>query len=762
MADLREYRRKRDPARTPEPFEPEPAGGAEGRPRFVVQRHSATSLHYDLRLERDGVLESWAVPKGLPLTPGARRLAVHTEDHPLTYLDFEGVIPKGEYGAGTMDVYDTGTYEEIERKRSGELTVRLHGRKLRGTWTLVPQRRRDDRRDWLLLKRHDDGGPAAPPHERYLPMLATPADTVPRGKGWLFEVKWDGYRTLARLDGGDAVLWSRRGNPVTEQFSPVAKTLGRGLRVFDCVVDGEVCALDAHGRPSFQLLQRGRGRLVYFVFDLLELEGEPLLRRPLRERRELLAGIVDPRQDAIRLSDAFDDGAALLEVAREQGLEGIVAKRAASAYRPGARTRSWLKVKAREREELKIAGYTYGEGTRERLGSLVLGVERGGRLEYAGNVGAGLSEPEIDRLLQLLEPLRRKTPPFARRPDDPRLRGAGVVWVEPELAAEVEFAEWTEAGVVRAPAYKGLAETAAPTEIEVRKGRRSVRLTHLDRPFWPEQGIVKGDLVEYYRGVADVLLPHLRDRPFTMKRHWTVPHGPFEWAKDAPPELPAWVPTCPQPAKSRGGALVRYPLVQDELCLLAMIELGCVDLHVWPSRCDRPDRPDWVLFDLDPAGVGFASVERAALLVRDTLAALGLESLPRTTGGEGMHVLVPIARRHTHEQAREFARIVAGALARTHPDLITVQTRKDRRHGVYVDVKMNGHGQQVVAPYSVRPLPGAPVATPLRWSEVGDELDPASFTMEAVRARIERHGDLAAGSLGGRQRLDRALATIAA
>jgi bifunctional non-homologous end joining protein LigD len=288
-----------------------------------------------------------------------------------------------------------------------------------------------------------------------------------------------------------------------------------------------------------------------------------------------------------------------------------------------------------------------------------------------------------------------------------------------------------------------------------------VAFTHLDRVFWPEGGLRKRDLVEYYRAVAPVLLPHLRGRPFTIKRHYTVPRGPSEWVKDAPPELPRWIRTCPQPAKSRRGALVRYPLVNDESALLWMVEYGAVDLHVWPSRCDRPDRPDYVLFDLDPAGgAEFADVTRAALLVRDALAALELEGVLRTTGGEGIHVLVPIARRHTHEQARRFAGVVATALARTAPDLITAEPQPGRREGVYVDVKMNGHGQQVVCGYSVRPLPGAPVSTPLEWDEVGPGLEPAAFTLRTVPARVAELGDLHEPLLHGRQRLDRALARV--
>ena len=298
-------------------------------------------------------------------------------------------------------------------------------------------------------------------------------------------------------------------------------------------------------------------------------------------------------------------------------------------------------------------------------------------------------------------------------------------------------------------------------EAEVRRGRRVVRLTALERLWWPEEGIAKADVVAYYRAVAKVLLPHLRDRPFTIKQHYTGPRSPFRWIKDAPPAMPDWIPVSPQPAKSRGGALVRYPLVNDELALLWMIELGCVDLHVWTSRADRPDRPDVVLFDLDPAAVEFGDVARAALLLRDALAALGLASFAMTTGGDGLHVRVPIARRHTHEEARGFAEIVAGALVRAAGGLVTTERSVTRRHGVFVDTKMNGHGQQVVAPYSVRPRPGAPVATPLRWDEVAPALDPAAFAPRAVRARVEREGDLLAPLLGGRQRLERALAALA-
>lgn len=295
----------------------------------------------------------------------------------------------------------------------------------------------------------------------------------------------------------------------------------------------------------------------------------------------------------------------------------------------------------------------------------------------------------------------------------------------------------------------------------IERGGRAVELTKLDRVLWPETGETKGDLVDYYRAVAPVFLPHVRSRPLTIRRHFTVPRGPFVWEKDAPRELPAWVARCPQPARSRGGEPVDYAVVDDELALLWFVEYGCIDFHVWSSRCDRPERPDYVVFDLDPAGVPFADVVRAALLVRDALQALELESVVRTTGGEGLHVLVPLARRHSHEEARQFARIISRALARAHPELVTVERVAARRHGVYVDAKMNGHGQQLVAPYSVRPVSGAPVATPLRWQELDERLDPSRFTMQVVRERVEREGDVHAALRRGRQRLDVALARLA-
>jgi bifunctional non-homologous end joining protein LigD len=771
MARLREYERKRDPKKTPEPF-----GAKKGRgkkPIFVVQRHDARRLHYDFRLERDGALASWAVPKGIPLDPGARRLAVHVEDHPLDYATFEGEIPAGQYGAGLVEIWDHGTYDLVEEKKDGGLTVRLDGGRLRGLWTLVPARLDGDPKNWLIIRKRGDT--AARREERgYTPMLATLAPDVPRGAGWTYEVKWDGYRALAYLREGEARLVSRRGNDLTERFESIAKAVEKALKTPDCVLDGEVCALDDQGRSSFSAMQQGTGPLVYYVFDVLELEGEQLLERPLSERRETLEGLLDRRNRTVRLSETFDDGSALMKAAREQGLEGVIAKRLDSRYQPGGRTRDWLKVKTHGRQEFIIAGYTKGQGRRSgRLGSLILAVNRGGELHYAGNCGTGFTDNEIDKLMRLLKPLETDAPPFAVVPKMPKVRKGGVQWVEPKLVCEVEFAEWTHDGRLRAPSYQGLREDKTPEEVrqelplgnEIRRGKRILKLSNLDKPFWPDEGITKGDLISYYREIAPVLVPHLENRPFTMKRYPDGAFGKFFFQKDAPKGMPAWIPTRPFTVSTRDTPRrkrrIETPLVNDDLALLWMVNMGCIDMNVWYSRVDRPERPDFVLFDLDPSpDVGFKETVQVALLIRDVLQALDLKGFPKTSGSDGIHVLVPIERRYTYAATREFAEIVAKTLERTHQGLVTTQWSKAKRRGVLIDANQNGEGKTIASVYSVRPREGAPVSTPLRWDEVTEELDPLAFTMEVALGRVQRFGDLFEPVLTTRQSIGAALRKI--
>jgi bifunctional non-homologous end joining protein LigD len=565
---------------------------------------------------------------------------------------------------------------------------------------------------------------------------------------------------------------SRRDNDLTERFKEVARAAQLGVRSAEAVLDGEICALDERGRAQFSLLQNGSGTLALVVFDLLELDSEPLIDLPLEERREQLEQLVAGSPNVF-VSPQFDDGEALLEAAREQGLEGVVAKRLDSRYQPGHRSTDWRKLKVRQGQEVVIVGYTKGQGRRSgSFGALVVAVHEAGGLRWAGNVGAGYSDAEIDRLLKRLKPLARPDSPLAETPKMPRVRRGDVVWVEPELVAEVAFVEWTREGRLRAPVYKGLREDKPASDVRkerepvpsvLRKGRRELRLSNLDKPFWPDEGITKGDLLAYYRDVAEVLVPHLRGRPFTMKRYPDGWQGKHFFQKQTPSHMPEWIQRSSQPASTREGEtkVIDYAVVNEELALLWMVNMGCIDMHAWSSRVDKPERPDWVMFDLDPAeGATFEDVIEVAQLVKQTLDLLELQSFPKTSGSRGIHVLVPIARRHTFRDARDFAAIVAGALARAHPGLVTTEWARKKRKGVLVDANQNRQGATNASVYSVRPRAGAPVSTPLRWEEVAEGLDLSAFTMEAVLDRVARDGDLYAGVLEGKQSLTQALKAL--
>ena len=755
-----EYERKRNRAKTPEPF-----GGKPGKkPIFVVQRHDARRLHYDFRLERHGALASWAVPKGVPLDAGQRVLAVHVEDHPLDYAAFEGEIPKGEYGAGTVEIWDRGTYELLEEKKDGGLTVRLHGERLDGTWTLIPAHLDGDERNWLLMRKGD-----ATARRTYKPMLATLVEQLPEGGDWLYEPKWDGYRALGYVRGGEARLVSRRGNDLTGRFPEVARKLAQAVRSPECVVDGEVCALDEQGRPSFSAMQQGKPGtpLVYEVFDVLEIDGDPLVDLPLTERRVQLEQLLDPRDASVQLSGVFDDGAALFEVAKQQRLEGVMAKKPGSRYHEGGRTRDWLKIKTHGRQEFVICGWTKGQGRRAGLfGALVLGTFENGEWRWVGNCGTGFSDKTIDMLLAKLEPLRSDKAPFTEVPKMPKVRRGDVTWVEPKLVCEVSFLEWTHDGHLRAPSFEGLRDDKAASDVHREEALTTkVKLSNLDKVFFPDEGITKGDLLSYYHDVAEVLLPHLRERPFTMRRYPDGAFGKAFFQKDAPSHMPDFIPSLrvrvTSREKPRETRMISAPIVNDEDALLWMVNMGCIDMNVWYSRRDKPDRPDFVLFDLDPSDdVGFKETVQVALLIRQAVEALGLESFPKTSSADGMHVVVPCERRYTYADTREFAEIVAGAIARTHVGLATTQWSKAKRRGVLIDANQNGEGKTIASAYSVRPRAGAPVSTPLLWEEVNEKLDPLAFTMDVVRGRIAKHGDLFAGVLTTRQRLDKALSAL--
>jgi bifunctional non-homologous end joining protein LigD len=712
------------------------------------------------------------VPKGVPLEPGAKALAVHVEDHPLEYATFHGEIPKGQYGGGTVEIFDNGTYDLLEEKPNGQLTFDLHGKKLKGRWSLVPAHMDGKEQNWLLIKRSDNDEEHTKVVQRtYKPMLATLDTNIPHGDDWAYEVKFDGFRAIAYIRGGECRLVSRNDNDLTGRFPEVAKSIAKAVKSPNAVVDGEITRLDPTGKTSFSELQQGEGPLVFYAFDLLELDGEPRIDEALHERKSALRKLLDGRVKTVAYSEEFDDGDALFAVAQEQGLEGVISKRKSSTYKPGRRTRDWLKIKTENNEEFVVAGYTRGAGRRAgTFGALVLGVNEGNQLRYVGNVGTGFSDREISKLLKLLKPLHRDTTPFPAEPKMPRIRKGDVQWVDPQLVAQVRFGEWTHDGHLRHPAYLGIREDKEAGEVTreqplqevIRKGNRELRLSNLDKPFWPDEGITKGDLLQYYQAVADVLVPHLKERPFTMRRYPDGAYGKAFFQKDAPKHMPEWIPRfralVSTREKAREKKWVEFPLVNDELALLWMVNMGCIDMNTWYSRIDKPDRPDFVLFDLDPTPeVPWAQTIEVALILKQLLDALELESFPKTSGGKGFHVLVPIDRRNTFEDTRRFAEHVAGAIARTHPRLATTEWSKAKRRGVLIDANQNGEGKTIASAYSVRPKPGAPVSTPLTWDEVNDKLNPAIYTMPVVLERARRHGDLYAGVLTTRQSLGKAL-----
>ena len=770
---LEDYKRKRSPSKTPEPF---PSGERSSpQPTFVVQRHDASRLHYDFRLERNGALASWAVPKGVPLAPGDKVLAVHVEDHPLEYGKFEGEIPKGQYGGGTVEIWDNGTYELLEEKPNGQLTFELHGTRLRGTWSLLPTHMDGKEQNWLLIKRSDaDGSEWYAGKQTYRPMLASLAKSVPHGEGWTYEVKFDGFRALAYVHNSECKLLSRNEKELNGRFPDVAKALVKAVKSPNAVVDGEICRIDPTGRTSFSELQQGSGPLVFYAFDLLELDGEPLLDLPLTERKSRLRKLLDKRVTTVAFSEDFDDGDALFEVAQAQGLEGLIAKRADSTYKQGKRTRDWLKVKTENNEEFVVTGYTRGGGRRaDTFGALVLAVNEGDELRYVGNVGTGFDDAEIDKLLRLLRPLHRDTPPFTVAPKMPRVRKGDVQWVEPQLVAQVRFGEWTHDDHLRHPAYLGIREDKSAGEVTreqpiadvIRLGKRELRLSNLDKPFWPDEGITKGDLLRYYQAIAPTVLPHIRQRPFTMRRYPDGAYGKAFFQKDAPTHMPDWIPRhralVSTRDKARTKKWVEFPVVDDELGLLWMVNMGCIDLNTWYSRVDKPDRPDFCLFDLDPTPeVPWAQTIEVALILKALLDQLGLVSFPKTSGGKGFHVLVPLDRRSTFEQSRAFSEVVAGAIARAHPKLATTEWSKARRRGVLIDSNQNGEGKTIASVYSVRPKPNAPVSTPLRWDEVDDKLNPSIYTMPVVLERVQTLGDVYADLLTTRQSLTKALSSL--
>jgi bifunctional non-homologous end joining protein LigD len=781
---LRTYRAKRDFEATPEPASAAPPaagapGGQEGLPRFVIQEHHATRLHWDLRLERDGVLASWAIPNGLPTEPKDNRLAVRTEDHPIEYLDFHGEIPRGSYGAGTMTIWDRGTYEVLKWEPR-KVEVRFHGERAQGRYALFPLDRSDDPKDWMIHRMDPPADPAAEPMPEVLaPMLARLGPLPRRDDDWAFEVKWDGVRAIAHSEPGRLRFFSRNLNEITDRY-PELSRLNRALSHHRAILDGEIVAFDADGRPDFGTLQQrmhlgseARVRrlardapVTYVIFDLLWLDGHSLLRAPYSERRERLAELELTGERWQTPDHVVGRGADLLAASAEQGLEGVVAKRLDSPYEPGRRSPCWVKVKNVNRQEFVIGGWLPGEGRRrERIGALLAGVrDEDGSLRYAGRVGTGFTEAELDRLAELLRPLERPTSPFA--PGGPR-PPRGAVWVEPRHVAEVEFREWTQGGQLRAPSYKGLRDDK-PADLVVREDGapraevdgREIKLSNLDKVLYPRAGFTKRDVIEYYAAIAPVLVPHLAGRPLTLKRYPNGVEGDFFYEKQAPSHRPEWVHTERVATKSKS---IDFVVVDDVATLVWLANLADLELHTSLSLARSIERPTMVAFDLDP-GPPATIVEccRVALLLQGMFDGLGLQSFAKTSGSKGMQVYLPVNADVTYADTKPFAKTVAEVLEREEPGLVVSRQTKTLRKGkVLVDWSQNDEKKTTVSVYSLRARERPTVSTPVTWDEVratAESGDPEELTFDAgaVRERVAEHGDLFAEVLTLVQALPRA------
>ncbi|MDF2095287.1 DNA ligase D [Aquibaculum arenosum] len=795
-ARLERYRALRDFARTTEPS----GKGTGGRRRkaegsFVVQKHAARRLHYDIRLAHAGVLLSWAVPRGPSLDPSEKRLAVRTEDHPLDYADFEGTIPRGEYGGGTVMLWDRGSYKPLadfeEGLKRGKLEFELAGERLHGRFALVRLRGRkaEKRENWLLIKQKDEvvdadwqaetfdtsvassrdmdaiaqaapagGGRAvkrrsrtktrsAPPPAFVAPQLATLVDAAPEGEDWLHEIKYDGYRLLAAVSGDRVRLYTRSGRDWTHRFGSIAEAL-KARDWPPVLLDGEVVVAGTGGRSDFGALQKalkqGSGDLVYYLFDLLRHDKADLRSRPLLERKEALQKLLGRRRDALRYSDhERGRGDRVARQACRLGLEGIISKRAQAPYR-SARNRDWRKVKCVRRQELVIGGWS--PSTRQRpFASLLLGAWEGPQLLYAGRVGTGFDEQTLERLGADLRKRERKTSPFEAVP---AAIARSAHWCRPDLVAEVAYSEMTHDGNLRHGVFLGLREDkpARSVVMEARKPAENesknekpagVTLTNPERVLFPAMGTTKRDLADYLVAVAPRLLPQLAGRPVSLVR---CPQGRAKtcfFQKHAGEGFPEAFGSISIAEKN--GAERAYVLVESEAALASCAQIGVLELHVWGSRKDAIEKPDRIVFDLDPdESVSFPAVRRAARDLADILEEAGLVSFPLITGGKGVHLVVPVVRRHSWDTTSTFAKAFAEKMAELdRKRFVATMSKAKRKDRIFIDHFRNRRGATAIAPYSPRAREGAPVALPVTWSELSSLKRANGFSFKEAIERVK-------------------------
>jgi bifunctional non-homologous end joining protein LigD len=882
---LEEYERKRQFDQTPEPA---PGDGTSQRDgTFVVQKHAATRLHYDFRLAIDGVLKSWAVPKGPSMNPADKRLAVQTEDHPMDYANFEGIIPKGNYGAGTVMVWDRGAFEvegaagASQQVASGEIKFQLEGEKLRGSFVLVKLKHSDKGNEWLMIKHKDaaidpawdidahdgsvltgrtldeiaeklppkrdpsatspaeiEGASKAAMPSRVEPMLATLLEHPFSDPEWLYEIKWDGERALAWIADGKLILRSRKGTDITAQYPDLAG-LTDAIHAKRAIVDGEIVVLDERGHSDFGRLQERmhvrapaaalieRHPATYYAFDLLYCDVYDLRDAALKDRKEMLRRILRPDKSPegrVRFSDhQMGKGKELFELARQEGLEGIVAKRADSRY-SSSRSLSWAKIKAIRDLDAVVGGWTAPRGSREHFGSLLLGLyDRDKKLHFIGHVGTGFDSKKISEIANELKPLANAKCPFEQVPET----NEQAFWTKPALVARVHYIGWTQEERLRAPAFIGLRDdkrpedcrleneraegTSPPNEFESAssldsKASRSVvraphiagkvlseavkveaellsgkqetivveldgkrfRLTHLNKIYWPESGYTKRDLLTYYYRVADFILPFLKDRPLVLRRYPDGITGQAFFQKNLQEGMgiPDWLETIS--IKSEGAKdkeQVHYAIANDLASLLFLTGLGCIDHNPWSSRRDDLEHPDYFFFDLDPSeGTEFSVVIALARILQKKLEELGLKIFLKTSGATGFHIYIPVERGYSYEQLRMFGEIVSRLVSAEAPDLVTYERTVAKRPPgrVLIDVAQNSEGRPLASPYSVRAFPRAPVSAPVSPGELRPTLRPEKFNLKTIPRRLEEKGDLWADFWKSRQRIEKAMAKIPA
>lgn len=821
---LRTYDQKRNFKDTSEPKGTKKKS-ADKQHIFVIQRHHASRLHYDFRLEVDGVLKSWAVPKGPSMNPADKRLAMQVEDHPYDYKDFEGVIPEGNYGAGFVYVWDKGNYELLREDgkdfdkeankeiRDGDLKIRLKGKKVKGEFALVKMKNSDDNA-WLLLKHKDnyavkeaynsedytpqrikDRGvkekekmkgtkkkaqpvkakAAAVKKELFTPMMATLVDAPFSKEGWLFETKWDGYRAIADVRKGKVELYSRNHLSFNKDYAKVVSALEKLSH--NAVLDGEIVIMKKDGTSDFQSLQNYKndasGNLVYVVFDLLQLDGQDLMALPLIQRKELLKDVVDQlgSKTVIYSEHTLDDSEKLYTTAKQKGWEGIIAKETESLYAEGRRSMSWLKIKIVDEQEAIICGYTEPQGSRKKIGSLVLGVyDDKNELKYVGNCGGGLNGTLINELYEKMQPYRQKTSPFKEkiRTNTP------VTWVKPQLVCQVKFSSWTSDRHLRQPIFLGLRkdkpagevykETAKSTKMATKKAAvnaatpasakhekervvtlngKKVTLTNQQKLYWPDEKISKGTLLDYYLEMADYVLPFLKDRPLSLHRFPNGINDAGFYQKDIDTEAgPDWLKTIQLHAASASRD-VDYLVCNNAATLAYMVNLGCIEINPWLSRVKNLDNPDYLVLDLDPENIAFKYVVETALAIKELLDQLKVKAFCKTSGASGLHIYVPTGGKYNYETCRLFAEYVAKQVQQQLPDITSViRTKSKRNKKVYIDYMQNSRGQTIASPYSVRPKPGATVSAPLNWDELTDDLAIADFHIGNMADRLREVGDL--------------------